>query len=288
MPDPSEYVLSLADGDLPFFAFDTETTGKSPQTAHIITYGISDGPGDNCGLLLDLPESVKSLDADNVKVHGFTLERIRAEGEARKESLRALYAALQERIDRGLAIAGHNVAYDLTLLQRELERIGVTDSHQTISSWPVIDTMVLIRDFVNFDISTRLFPMAQMLGVPEDVLRDAHTAEADAEVSAHTLLQAARYLPHITASTAEQLLERVRSAALRIQQTQTAIFGYEGSGFPILDVREQSKPEKVVRKRPEKAGEVKKSSSGSARTGRTSRTGRTAHSASKRSERTTA
>lgn len=160
----------------PLAAFDLETTGTDTESDRIVTacVGVAPKPGAwgpwttliNPGV--DIPEGATA-------VHGITNEAARRSGIDPAEGVASIVSHLNDAWATGAPVIGHNVVYDLTLLDRECRRhLG---QPLTISG-PVIDTLVLDKEFDTYRKGRRtLTAICEHYGVP---IEDAHNAAADA------------------------------------------------------------------------------------------------------------
>lgn len=124
----------------PMLGFDLETTGTSVETDRIVTAAVVRvGNGDtrlstwlaNPGI--DIPQGATD-------VHGITTAKARAEGQNPEAVLGYLLLELAAASAAGVPIVGMNLAYDMTLLDRELRRHGLGPLPPLC---PVIDVRVL-------------------------------------------------------------------------------------------------------------------------------------------------
>lgn len=155
-------------------AFDTETTSPDPEVARIVTAHVSlvDPAGGATGrtLVID-PE--QDIPEEAAAIHGYTTERAREEGMARRFGIGALWALLGKLAARYPVVA-YNAAYDFTVLDREARRMDLAP----LVPHPVIDPLVLDKAVDTYRRgSRRLDAVAAHYGVP---LLDAHEASADA------------------------------------------------------------------------------------------------------------
>ncbi|MEV8124071.1 exonuclease domain-containing protein [Streptomyces sp. NPDC085944] len=127
-------------------AFDTETTGVDVEADRIVTaavYGLGGAqpvephdwfvdPG------IEIPEGATA-------VHGITTEEAQTKGEPAKGAVDHIADVLVEYAMTGSTVVGHNVVYDLTLLDRELRRYELPTVEERLGDWPmyVVDTRVL-------------------------------------------------------------------------------------------------------------------------------------------------
>ena len=128
-------------------ALDTETTGIDIETDRIVTAAailVGGGQGrearnwltDVDGL--DIPEAA-------TKVHHITTEHARTHGIPAKAAVEDIVTVLAECVTTDTTIVGHNVVYDISLLDREARRhlgCGLADAFD-ISRMRVLDTRTL-------------------------------------------------------------------------------------------------------------------------------------------------
>ncbi len=153
-------------------ALDAETTGTDPETARLVQVclGRSLGAGDWTPLTRIVRTEVPD---EAAKIHGITTERAMAEGGDLADVLST--AVLPHLYDAPLV--GHNLAYDLTVLDRECRRVGLDGLDP--SRLTVIDTLVLGRRIDRSTAGTRLESIAGRHGIK----LDAHKADEDALAS---------------------------------------------------------------------------------------------------------
>ena len=162
----------------PLLALDTETTGTDPESARIVTMcaGVSPRPG------VWEPTSWRvnpgiPIPAGASAVHGITDEDV-----ATEPSGAAALAPIWDHLaaHASLPIVGHNLAYDMTVLDREFRRHlgkGVPEGIRCI------DTLVLFR---RFDFTTggrQLEHLANRYGIS----LNAHDSSDDALASLRIL-----------------------------------------------------------------------------------------------------
>lgn len=125
--------------------FDTETTGVSVDTDRIVTAAIVEvggpTPPQPANWLLnpgvDIPEQATA-------VHGVSTERAKAEGQDAGEGVAQIVGALTQIVLAGTPLVIMNAPFDLTLLDREARRYGVTPLTEAVGKdLKVIDPRVL-------------------------------------------------------------------------------------------------------------------------------------------------
>ncbi len=157
--------------------FDLETTGIDVETSRVVTANVSviDAEGvpvsrrdwlANPGI--DIPEQATA-------VHGVTTARAIADGRDAAEVVGEIIAALREILASGLPVVIFNAPYDLTLLDREARRYGISPLSGPM---PIIDPLVIDKAVDKYRKGKRtLTATAEFYGVE---LLDAHDAGADA------------------------------------------------------------------------------------------------------------
>lgn len=174
--------------------FDTETTGTNPHEARIVEaylgqFGGTDDPIDLPPLLVNPGVEVP---AETTKIHGFTTEHVREHGMPAEQAIPRIATAIARVWEQGIPVIGHNIRYDLTLLDRELDRYG----EPPLIEWsggsygPTIDTNVISKylDKWRRKVSAEQGPhvlktCAAVFGIPWNDA-DAHGARYDALISA--------------------------------------------------------------------------------------------------------
>lgn len=129
----------------PMTAFDLESTGVDVEEAHIVTAAaIRLGVGQPTDTRTWLAAVDIDIPAEATAVHGITTEQARRDGRPPKEVLDELADLLSASLREAVPVVGHNVVYDLTLLDRELRRKGLpTLAERSNREGPVICTRVL-------------------------------------------------------------------------------------------------------------------------------------------------
>lgn len=174
-------------------ALDFEASDKHPETARIVTcalIGVGGGePADPQRWLLD--PGIKQ-EPEAVAVHGITDEYAAAHGMPAAEGVRQIAGAVAAVVHAGIPLVGHNITFDLVLLDRECARHGLGPLEQVCGRplTRVIDTMVIDRHTAPF--RRRVSPTqgpyqmrttAETYGLPWDEAA-AHGADYDAMQSA--------------------------------------------------------------------------------------------------------
>jgi DNA polymerase-3 subunit epsilon len=127
-------------------AFDLETTGVDVEADRIVTAAaIGLGGGESSESHEWLADPGIEIPAEATAVHGITTEHAREHGESAIEVVGQIAHVLAVQVRDGVPIVGHNVPFDLTLLDRECRRYALPTLHDRLADRPlyVIDTRVL-------------------------------------------------------------------------------------------------------------------------------------------------
>lgn len=204
-PDPTRCTCRDAQGhtpaeswaDGPLAAFDLETSGKDPLTARIVTatlIRIRPGqPAETINWLsdcagFDIPDEVAAI-------HGVTTAHAREHGQPHDHVVSEIRRELELGWVEQAPVVGHNVSYDLTVMQEECVRAGQQRTFRVAG--PVIDTIVLDRGVDKYRRGSRkLIDTARHYGV-RLTEAEAHGSEADALAAARIAYKIARRYPVI-------------------------------------------------------------------------------------------
>ncbi|MFD0637783.1 exonuclease domain-containing protein [Catenulispora yoronensis] len=155
--------------------FDTETTGRDPRTVRIVSAALVASDGTEKRFLIDPGVEIP---AEATAIHGITTEYARAHGTAPRETLDQIADTLAAELRAGTPLVVFNAPYDLTLLEAELARHGLTPLAARAPVAPVIDPLVIDRQMDKFRRGARtLEAQCQFYGV---TITHAHDAAADA------------------------------------------------------------------------------------------------------------
>jgi DNA polymerase III epsilon subunit-like protein len=174
---------------------DFETTGVDPETARIVTACVVQVGG---GLPTDAAEWLADpgveIPAEATAVHGVSTERARAEGAPAAEVVESLVAALAQVVAAGVPIVAMNARYDLTVLDREARRYGVTPLTDVVGDQlRVLDPLVIDKAVDKYRRGKRtLTALCQHYEVPLD---GAHDATQDAVAACRVMRRQARVYP---------------------------------------------------------------------------------------------
>lgn len=154
-------------------SFDLETTGADPLEARIVSATAAHlgaaGAGPQRSWLVwpgvEIPAAATAI-------HGITSERARTHGEPSETAAPAIAAELLGAWALiGKAVVIFNAPYDLTVLQRELER----HEHPPLEVGPVLDPLVIDRACEPYRKGKRtLAALADYYGVEKGAAHDSH------------------------------------------------------------------------------------------------------------------
>jgi DNA polymerase III epsilon subunit-like protein/8-oxo-dGTP pyrophosphatase MutT (NUDIX family) len=185
--------------------FDLETTGVDVETSRIVSACIA--VLDEAGTVLArwdwLADPAITIPDGAAAVHGITTERARAEGRPAETVVAEITQTLRTLIGLHLPIVVYNAPYDLTLLDRECRRHGLSTLPAGFS---VIDPLVLDKAVDRYRKGKRTLQVtAEHYGVSLD---DAHDAGSDAIAAGSVALALARAYPEQLAVPASELHDR--------------------------------------------------------------------------------
>lgn len=171
--------------------FDLETDSAQPEDARIISANVTQVSGKSIAPVDVLLQPERDILDDAAAIHGITTEHARAHGISRKLGIEAILSVL-EFASAERPMVGHNCAFDLTILDREMRRLGIGSlgieqnefaalgqvtvrrDGRTTATFPVIDTYVLDK------LVDRYRPGSRKLGSAA-----AHYGVAMGEAGAH-------------------------------------------------------------------------------------------------------
>ncbi|WP_127468642.1 exonuclease domain-containing protein [Streptomyces sp. B27] len=181
--------------------FDLETTGPDPLTARIVTACIVQvGGGFNTSPAKWLTNAGgEEIPAGAEAVHGISTARARAEGVELRQAVEEILAGLTQVILAGVPIVAMNARYDITLLDREAERLGL----DPLPTGPVIDPFVIDKQVDRYRPGKRtLTALCEHYDVRLDA---AHSADADAVAACRVAWRQATRYPQLAAMTLDEL-----------------------------------------------------------------------------------
>lgn len=204
----------------PLAAFDSETSGLNVDEDRIVTATVAlirpGGPVDVRSHLIavdvDIPEAASNI-------HGITTEKARADGKPAADVLEMIAADLVSALTAGIPIVGMNVPFDLTILDRELRRNGLSTLEDRLGGpiAPVVDVLVVDKAVDPYRRGKRnLTALCDTYRVRID---GAHDAAFDALAAARVAWRIAETYPAVGGSTLADL--HASQVRWRAEQTES-------------------------------------------------------------------
>jgi DNA polymerase-3 subunit epsilon len=188
-------------------AFDVETTGVHPASDRIVTAAVSLVGGGLESVSRDwLVDPGVEIPAGATAVHGITTEMARRDGRPPAEVVEEICALLAEQVLAGVPVIAFNARFDLTVLDREARRHGVTPLLDRVGGperMLVVDPHVLDKQFDRFRKGKRtLTAVCAHYRVRLDA---AHAANADALAAARVAWRLGQASPELRALALQEL-----------------------------------------------------------------------------------
>lgn len=163
------------------YGFDLETTCADPEQARIVQAAVVIvGGGQDTTVRTWLVNPGVEIPEEAAAIHGVSTERAQAEGQDAAAAIAEIIDALAAR-PAGAPIVIFNARYDLTVLDREARRYGITPLSER-GDLLVIDPFVIDRFLWRYRKGSRkLEAMCEQYGAR---LEDAHQAHSDAIAAA--------------------------------------------------------------------------------------------------------
>lgn len=185
--------------------FDLETTGVDVETDRIVTACITEVGGSTPPITarwlanpgIDIPEGA-------ARIHGITTAKARADGQDARDVVEELVAGLTQVVLSGTPLVVMNASFDLTMLDREARRYGVTPLTEVVGDeFAVVDPRVLDKHVDRRRKGSRnLTALCQHYGVRLD---GAHSADADAIAACRVAWRIGNTRPELAALPLHEL-----------------------------------------------------------------------------------
>jgi len=184
----------------PLLAIDTETSGVDYRTDRLVTVALVEADATNrtsttehwvldCGV--EIPDEA-------AQIHGYTTERVRAEGVKPETVIDAIAGQMRAHMDKGLPVVAYNASFDFSFLNAELGRLDLPP----LTPYPVVDPFVVDKHVDKYRRGRRtLTASADHYKVALD---GAHDAAADA-ITAARLAWRIGQLPPVCDMTLDEL-----------------------------------------------------------------------------------
>jgi DNA polymerase-3 subunit epsilon len=182
-------------------SYDCETTGRDPLEARLVSAAFVTSDGRRHDFLVDPGIEIPP---DTTAVHGITTAYAREHGSSPAEALEQIAELLAGHLSAGLPLVVFNAPYDLTLLERELERHGLRPLAARVGRIaPVIDPLVIDKAVDRFRKGKRnLEAQCAHYGVR---IEGAHDAAVDAIAAMEVAKALATRYPEVGQATPEDL-----------------------------------------------------------------------------------
>lgn len=197
--------------DGPMCSWDTETTGKDPETARIVTTATAAiRPGEATQTTEWLVDPGIEIPAEATAVHGISTEHAREHGAKAEAAISALVLQLLAEALQGVPLVIYNAKYDLTVLDRECRRYGLETLTEECRAHGVdlfiIDPFVIDKAVDKYRKGKRTLSVtAEHYGITltED---EAHTAAGDCLAAARVAWKVGRAYSEVGTLSLEQLM----------------------------------------------------------------------------------
>jgi DNA polymerase-3 subunit epsilon len=194
----------------PLLAFDTESSGRDPHSAFIVSAALArilpdEGPAQHLHLLQ--PPTGAVIPDDASAVHGISTEQAVEHGTARRDTLDEIANFIADWLGASRPLVAMNAAYDCTLLEAELQREGLPTVTDRLGRpiAPVIDPYVLDKQVDRYRKGGRqLTQLCEHYGVRID---GAHDAGHDALAAARVAWRIGQRHPQLAALSLPELHE---------------------------------------------------------------------------------
>lgn len=185
--------------------FDIESTSPDPTTARLVTACVVQAgggqPTQSTTWLSDVDG--EEIPAEAAAIHGYSTEDARAKGTDLREVVEEVLAALGQVVLSGVPVVAMNARYDVTLLDREARRFGMTPLTERFGDLRVVDPFVIDKRFDRYRRGSRkLTALCEHYRVPLD---GAHDAAFDAIAACRVAWRQGQKFPALAAMSLDEL-----------------------------------------------------------------------------------
>ncbi len=175
--------------DLPIAGFDLETTGADPESARVVAACVGLQAAEGWVAQSWLLRQSSPIPVEATQVHGITTELANANGEDPTVALAQIRDALYSHWKSGWPVAAFNAPYDMTVLDRDLRRVGLGGLDVR---GPILDPRVIDKEVDKYRKGRRqLGDVCARYGVTLTP-SEAHGADADAHAACSLARQLGR------------------------------------------------------------------------------------------------
>lgn len=191
----------------PLLGFDTETTGTRAASDRLVQAALVEQRGHRQHVRTWLADPGIEIPEAAQHVHGISTEQARREGRDRAQVIAEVVGYLEKAARAGVPIVIYNARFDLTLIEAEARRVGVTPLTERLGALPfIIDPLVLDRSLDRWRKGNRqLGTLADFYDVRVD--EALHDAAADVRQTLAVWDAMCRAHPTLTEQSPTQLME---------------------------------------------------------------------------------
>jgi DNA polymerase III subunit epsilon len=126
--------------------WDTETTAANPLEARLVTACVAFvGGGQPTEVVSHVIDAGVDVPAEAAEIHGYTTERVRAEGKPIVDVLPEIVGYLTTAVAAGCPLVAYNAVYDNTVLDQETRRLGLDPFADVLTGAIVLDPFTIDR-----------------------------------------------------------------------------------------------------------------------------------------------
>jgi DNA polymerase-3 subunit epsilon len=181
----------------PLLALDFETCGLPAHDTRAVQIGLAriGYPNEAAACHTWLVDPGQAIPPEATAIHGITDDMVRAHGKPYQDTLLEVATAVAEHMGNGWPLIAMNAAFDCTLLEAELARLGLPTVTSILGRFaPVIDPFVLDKHLSRRKGSRKLVDQCAFYDVKHD---GAHDAGQDALAAARVAWRIAQRHPEI-------------------------------------------------------------------------------------------
>jgi DNA polymerase-3 subunit epsilon len=169
-----------------WLCWDLETTAPDPAEARLVTACVAFvGGGKPTEVMSWVVDAGVDVPAEAAEVHGYTTERVRAEGKPIADVLPEIVGYLAGAVAAGVPLVAFNACYDNTVLACETVRLGLDPFGDVLADAVVLDPFVIDKRIDRYRPGKRTLETAcQVYRVKLD---GAHDSEFDALAAGRVL-----------------------------------------------------------------------------------------------------
>jgi DNA polymerase-3 subunit epsilon len=167
-------------------AWDSETTAPDPLGARLVTVCVAFvGGGDPTEVMSWVVDAGVEVPDGAAEIHGFTTERVRAEGKPIADVLPEIVGYLAGAVTAGMPLVAYNSCYDNAVLNAETVRLGLDPFGDVLAQATVFDPFVIDKHVDRYRPGKRTLTAA--CGTYRVRLDGAHDSTFDALAAARVM-----------------------------------------------------------------------------------------------------